>query len=513
MNNTIDGIFDVLTERASTNPQANAVIESETLLSNQQLLDQVNGVAQYLIEAGVNPGDRVATLSAPSINFWITFMATTSIGAIWVGLNPLYQSQELSYLLDDLKPTLVFAPKSLHGRNYVQELTAIATTETRMVSLQETPLSLAANPDNEPLLSEELTKRRADINPEDVAVIVYTSGTTGKPKGAMLSHRAIVATATSYAQALPKEYFENTICALPINHVGGLNNVCFTTFVAGGSITFNPAFNLDLMFDPDKSQATFMVGGTTLWAMMIASGMDFSKLDFYKLIVFGGSAATLPHLQELKKTGARLSCIYGQTETTGMITLSEQADSLETMSATIGKAIAGNKIRIASSQGTLLQTGEIGEIQVKGVSVMSGYWNKPDATRETFTEDQWLKTGDLGYLREDGHIAFTGRLKEMFKSGGYNVYPVEVEQAICDHPDILDAVVVERPDDTYQEVGHAFLLAKPEADISYQQLKSFLSSRLANYKIPKSTSLLENFPLLPNGKTDRKSIRKLLPSD
>jgi fatty-acyl-CoA synthase len=190
-----------------------------------------------------------------------------------------------------------------------------------------------------------------------------------------------------------------------------------------------------------------------------------------------------------------------------MMTYTEEDAGLDIMSETIGKPIRGNEIRIAAPDGSSLKRGETGEIQVRGVSVMSGYWNKPEAAQEAFTADGWLKTGDLGFQREDGNIVFAGRLKEMFKSGGYNVYPVEVELAICEHPDVMEASVIEVPHEKFQEVGHAFLVLRSGSSLTGEDLKSFLSDRIAGYKIPKSWQILEAFPRLPNGKTDKRSLR------
>jgi acyl-CoA synthetase (AMP-forming)/AMP-acid ligase II len=176
------------------------------------------------------------------------------------------------------------------------------------------------------------------------------------------------------------------------------------------------------------------------------------------------------------------------------------------MSETIGQPIRGNAIRIADPDGRPLPNGETGEIQVSGVSVMSYYWNKPQATLEAFTPDGWLKTGDLGVQRPDGNIVFAGRLKEMFKSGGYNVYPVEVELAICEHADVAQAVVVAVEHPTFQEVGHAFLLPKPGRFIDPAELKEFLRERIASYKIPKTWEVLGALPFLPNGKVDRRAL-------
>lgn len=504
-------IHEVLFLRTQASPDATAAIESDHRISNAELSLRVDAVARFLLSKGITRGDRVATLAPPSLNFWITFLATTSIGAIWQGLNPAYKRNEYEYLLEDAAPSIVFAHRNFDERDYYSELKALAQNDITVIPLDDTPLDQSDSLFSEIVRDtpDQLDAARAQVEPEDIAVIVYTSGTTGQPKGAMLSHRAIVQTALSNLEWMPVAGLKATVCAAPINHVGGLNNVCFTLFVGGGKIIFFPRVDLAKLAEVNAvERPTYLVGSPTAWSMMISAGADFSAANFYKLIVFGGAASTVAQLEEVQKTGARMSSVYGQTETTGMITYNEADAGLDIMSETIGKAIPGNEIRIASPEGEPSEIGETGEIQVRGISVMSGYWKKPEASQEAFTHDGWLKTGDLGYEREDGNIVFAGRLKEMFKSGGYNVYPVEVELAICEHEDVLEASIVEVPHETFQEVGHAFLVLRQGSSLTGEELKAFLKERIAGYKIPKSWEFLETFPRLPNGKTDKRSLRE-----
>ncbi|WP_291071317.1 class I adenylate-forming enzyme family protein [Hyphomonas sp.] len=510
MMETAKNIYDVLRWRVESAPNGEAVLQDSLRLTNQDLAGRIDTVATFLLASGIRKGDRVATLAPPCLDFWITFLAATSIGAIWQGLNPAYKRNEYAYLLADASPSLIFAHTDFDGRNYFEELEAISDGSAQLVPLYaealgtgDTRLELSSS-----LPEGSLKSARAAVDPEDIAVIVYTSGTTGQPKGAMLSHRAVVQTALSNIAWMPTEGLSATLCAAPINHVGGLNNVCFTVFAAGGRIIFFPRVDRSAISVLNaREQPTYLVGSPTAWAMMIAAGMDFSAASFFKLIVFGGAASTIAQLEHVRKTGARMSSVYGQTETTGMMTYTEEDAGLDVMSETIGKPIRGNEIRIAAPDGAPIAVGETGEIQVRGVSVMSGYWNKPDASKEAFTADGWLKTGDLGIQRLDGNIVFAGRLKEMFKSGGYNVYPVEVELAICEHPDVMEASVIEVPHDTFQEVGHAFLVLRPGSSLAGDDLKAFLKDRIAGYKIPKSWQILEAFPRLPNGKTDKRGLR------
>jgi acyl-CoA synthetase (AMP-forming)/AMP-acid ligase II len=202
-----------------------------------------------------------------------------------------------------------------------------------------------------------------------------------------------------------------------------------------------------------------------------------------------------------------MSSVYGQTETCGIITYTDGAASLADMADTVGKPLAGAELRIAGPEGQILPPGDVGEIQIRGPYIMSGYYRMPEATQEAFTPDGFLRTGDLGFVRADGNLVFTGRLKEMFKSGGYNVFPLEVEQIICTHPAVEMAVVVPVPHEKFQEVGHADIKLRDGAALQAEDLKQFLRERIANYKIPKSFRFLNDLPLLANGKIDRRALK------
>ena len=507
-------IHDITRSRLARDPGAPALMDGALHLDNAALAARVEAVAKGLLARGIARGDRVATLAPPSADFWLLFLATTSLGAIWQGLNPRYRRNEYAYLLGDARPKLVFARAPFEGRDYIAELAALAPVGTELLSLCDDALGAgdAFTAAGDSVSSAQLASARDLVEPEDTAVIVYTSGTTGQPKGAQLSHRAIVQTALANVAWTDPGALDCTICAAPINHVGALDNVCMTVFAGGGRIVFHPRVDLDAIAGLNKSERpSYLVSSPTAFAMMLARpSAGLARRTNYRLIVFGGAATPASTLREIQKIGARMSSVYGQTETCGMITTTARDASVEAMAETIGRAIDGVELRIADERAQPVTIGVKGEIQVRGVCVMSGYWGNPEATGEAFTPDGWLRTGDLGFLREDGNVVFAGRLKEMFKSGGYNVYPVEVELAICEHPEVAQAAVVAVPHATFQEVGHGFLQPKPGAALDARQVRAFLKERIADYKIPKTWSVLDAFPALPSGKVDKRALRASL---
>lgn len=507
-------IHDLLASHAAAAGAAEAAVEGELRLSYAELASRVDVIARALIAAGIEPGDRVATMVPPSLDFWLTYLASVSVGATWMGLNPRYQLPEYTYLLGDATPKLVFCRSEFEGRRYLDELMSVGDAVGTFVALGAAS-GRAISFDafvamGDSVGDDRLAARRAAVDPEDIAVIVYTSGTTGRPKGAMLSHRAIMAAALCNLCWM-NDGLESTICVAPINHVGALNNVCMNVFAYAGRIVFHPRVDLPVIAEINKAERlTYLVGSPTSFAMFAAQpdgGMD--RLGNYRLLVFGGGATAEALLTPVFETGVAMFNVYGQTETCGIVTSTDPGASPKTMAETFGRALPNATIRIADAQGNELPLGQTGEIQVKGPYCMSGYFGRPEATAEAFTADGYLRTGDLGVAREDGNFSFVGRLKEMYKSGGYNIYPVEIELALCEHPSIGMAAVLPIPHDVFQEVGHAFIETTDPA-LDAGEVREFLRSRLANYKIPKEFTFEADLPKLPNMKLDKQALKRRL---
>ncbi|MBI1252162.1 MAG: AMP-binding protein [Alphaproteobacteria bacterium] len=510
-------IIDFLFARRDAAPDAEAAVGGVERLSYRDLADLVDAIARGLIARGVKRGDRVGLLGPPSTDFWAVYLATTSIGAIWHGLNPRYQRTEYAYIVDNADPALIFAVSPFEDRDYVAELVAAGADRDVVIPILpeagDAVRKRGAAWDafieaGRAIDADRFDRARAVVEPEDIAVIVYTSGTTGNPKGAMLSHRAIVSAAQAN-RAWMGDGLESAICAAPMNHVGALNNICMNVLAYGGLLIFHPRVDMEALAELSKrEQPSYLVASPTGFMMMFqATASVAERLRSTRLIVFGGAATPKAMLEKIAPGGAVLSSVYGQTETCGIVTRTDIGASLEVMADTIGKPLPGAVTRIATPDGTECPRGQVGEIQISGPYNMSGYFRMPEQTAEAFTHDGFLHTGDLGVEREDGNFVFVGRLKEMFKSGGYNVYPAEVEQVLSTHPDIEIAVVVPQLHPMFQEVGHAYIRAHAAAKVSTEDLKAFLRDRIANYKIPKTFSFETELPALPNGKIDRKALK------
>ena len=508
-------IGGMLSHFARTCPDAEAAVQGDIRLSYSQLKAEVDKVSKALIATGVEAGDRVGIMAPSGLDFYFTYLATVAIGGVWFGLNPRYQEPEYKYLLHDTRPKILFTVSPFEDRDYstVLQNAGVSGTQyyvygapTKSANSYESFIEKAAN-----ISDAELLTRQTQVQAEDIAAIVYTSGSTGEPKGAMLSHRAIVGSAIANAKWMAGGPHK-ALCCLPINHVASLNNLCMNVMAGGGCMVFHDQFDLSAIMTITKSeQLTYMLTSPTLLMMLLAyDGFSLEALQSLRLIIFGGAVTPEDLIRQYQPIGAKLGTIYGLSETCGIISHSALGASLDVMANTIGKPIEGAEWRICGPSGDILGIGEVGELQIKGPHILSGYFNKPEASAEAMADDGFFRTGDLCILRDDGNVEFSGRLKEMFKSGAYNVYPLEVERAIENHEQVAMAVVVGIPDELYQEVGFAFVKSKPGQDISVPELKAFLRTQIANYKIPKKFSIVDDFPTLPNTKVDKMALKKML---
>jgi len=510
-------ITDYIGRWVQAAPDREAAVLGDIRITYAELERRVDRLARALLAAGVKRGDRVATLCTPHPDFYVTFLASSSIGAMWLGLNPRYTLDELRYVVNDATPSVVFARTKIGDRDYMPDLVALCKgceTIRELVVLPGDPVPAAGvtldlfEHGAESISDEELARARALVEPGDAAMLVYTSGTTGRPKGAMLPHRGLVKCSEVQSKiwtADPLRILNN----FPINHVGCVGDICCYVLVSGGTIVFNEQFDpKEVLKTIEKERISAYGQIPAMFAMTLASD-DARKTDFssVQIIIWSGAAASRELILKLREITPRMSSSYGLTESVGSVTYVHDTEDLEILSDTIGWPHPAYEFRLASPDGTPVPAGEPGEIQVRGDFIMLGYLNRAEATREAIDEQGWLHTGDLAVARPDGAITLIGRLKEMFKSGGYNVYPREIEIALEAHPAVRIAAVIGVPDPLYVEVGHAFVVADGVTDA---ELREHCRTRLANYKVPKRFTISADLPLLPIGKVDKRALRAMV---
>jgi len=517
-------ISDYIDHYAAIDPERECLVFGAQRLSYKETRARIDRMAQALIASGVEPGDRVAFLSTSRLEFWLHFLAVTDIGAIWLGLNPKYTQSELEYLIKDAEPRMIFGFPELLGKKYtvvldalarhesVQELVWVGEDEPTKGSNGTAWSDFSARADS--IDRTSLEKRRAAVDTMDPAFMVYTSGSTGKPKGTLLTHYGQIFTGVVGVERKGLRE-RRMICNLPINHVGAIGDICARTMIGGGTIFFHEEFNPALMMaDTEKERLDVFAAPPTIFQICM-NHPDFASRDLssIELLAWGGAAMPLDVLRTFReKTGARFCTVgYGMTETVGGVTFSELEDTNERLVETIGTPDKRLPLRIwLNDEEREAAIGEEGEIQVCGDFLMKAYWRRPQDTVEAFTKDGWMHTGDLAKLRSDGHILFTGRLSQMFKSGGYNVYPMEIELCLQEHPDVDIAAVVGVPDPMYQEVGYAYVVLSENCSVDEEILRAWCKERLANYKVPKRFIITRELPLLPIGKVDKVRLMELV---
>ncbi|MES2495935.1 MAG: AMP-binding protein [Pseudomonadota bacterium] len=510
-------ISDYVAWHASRQPAATALILDNESWSWARLSADVEQLARALLAAGVRKGDRVATLQPPHPRYLVDFLATASIGAIWVGLNPRYQRGELAHVLLDSEPAVLLARRFIGDRDFTEDLLALADLcpslhHLVMVGCDEPAPAPAQLLDSflslgESVADDALVGARAGCGDRDPCLIVYTSGSTGEPKGALLHHDGLARFSLGQNLVWPLDPVR-AINYFPINHVGCVADCTLPCVVAGGTLIFME------QFEPADCLRLMEAHGVTLWGSvpstfpMMIDHPDFARRDLssVQLIAWGGAAMDEATIRRLRATCSRLATNYGMTETTSAMTAIAPTDDVDRLAHSVGAAFPGVEIRLAGEDGDPVADGEVGEVQTRSALNFLGYWRRPEATHDAFTHDGFFRTGDLAALRPDGAYRIAGRIKDMYKSGGYNVYPREVEAALEAHPSVSAAAVVAVPDPVWQEIGIAYVTLSAEAGVA--DILAFLRTRLANYKLPKRILIEPELPLLPIGKVDKPALRR-----
>jgi acyl-CoA synthetase (AMP-forming)/AMP-acid ligase II len=512
----LPGISDYIFRHAREYPDRIAMRSAYGEITYAQLRERVARIALALQRNRVQRGDRVAVLTTPRADGYSVFLALNAIGAIWLGINPVYQYREMKYVVDDATPVALVFLSEFQGRDYREDalrLLADCPSLGNAWCLDE-PVpgfeSLDSMVDRvlEPgeRLSGEVIRER-----DDVAMIVYTSGSTGEPKGCMLPNKAMAYRAFTQWQQFRLSDYPRVYCPLPLNHVGGMQMVAGATLFAGGTVNFQEKFDPATVGNVvAQGQVNFMVLFPTMY-QLILDNPAFDAQDWQSLecINFSGGVISRELLGKLAELGAGNVCTcFGSTETCIGVVFSDPGLDLDTLAISVGSPIRDD-VRVVDEQGEHCRAGEIGEFQVLPDYCMVGYFNRPEATAAAFTEDGWLKSGDLVEVLPSGDFRFSARLSDMFKSGGYNVYPREVEIVLEQHPDVVSAAVVGVPDELYGESGYAFLQLSAGATLDPGVFRSWCKQSLSNYKVPRLMEVVDAMPLLPNGKLDKTALKTI----
>ena len=468
--------------------------------------DQVRSItcrfANALVALGVKPGDRVMVQAEKSITLVCLYLAVLKIGAVYNPLNTAYTAAELEYFIGDAEPALLLVPKAtkpaLAALSVAQAIKSIETLEADGTG---SIVDLAfKQPDRHQTVAR---------TPKDLAALLYTSGTTGRSKGAMITHENLVSNAETLTEYWGLRTDDVLLHALPIFHVHGLFVALHTALLNGVEMLWHAKFDVDAVL-ADLPKATVMMGVPTFYTRLLGTE-KFTAAQCQKLrLVIAGSAPLLAETYVAFKARSGLEIVerYGMTET-GMIT-SNPYKSGARMAGTVGYALPGISVRIAAPDGKVLAPKTAGVLEVKGPNVFSGYWRNPEKTKEEFRPDGYFITGDVAEMGLDGRVTIVGRAKDLIISGGYNVYPKEIEDEINAMPGIGEAAVIGLPHPDFGEgvaavvTAAAGMTAPSEAEIIGQ-----LAGRLAKFKQPKRVFLVGELPRNAMGKVQKAELRKI----
>jgi fatty-acyl-CoA synthase len=508
-------VDDELRAAAREAPEAVFLRESTEVVTFAELDVRVQAVVAGLASRGIRAGDRVA-IAAPNGRAWLeVFFGTLRLGAVLVTLNIRYRASELEYMLNQSGARLLVtaaADGDFDFLDFYRTFAGRIPTVEQIVYLQAPAGTGGGRYEDLPAAPAVDPPSRA--RPADPAVILYTSGTTGRAKGAVLTQGSLLAAAGGQVARTGFGAGEVMLATMPFNHVGGLTCTILAALLARGSVILQPGFSpAAAMHALAEQDVSLFAGVPTMWKLVLNALEPRATLPSLRVAIIGGSNAepTLCRAITTIAPSARLFNLYGLSESSGACIMSAPDDPIETIAATLGTPLPGVATRIVDVNGGAVADGADGELQIRGGCVAAGYWNLPEQTTATFLPDGWLATGDIVTRRPSGHLQLRGRAKEMFIQGGYNVYPIEVENVLVEHPAVAAAAGVGAPDAVLGETGHYFLTRTPHTPAPTEtELQDFCRARLANYKVPRRIEFVDEFPLTPAGKIAKAALRARL---
>ncbi|MEU2656739.1 FadD3 family acyl-CoA ligase [Streptomyces sp. NPDC007325] len=506
---TIPGLVRSAGERYG---EREAVADGRTRVSYAELAARVERSAAACLAAGVRTGDRVAVWAPNSLDWIVAALGAVTAGAVLVPLNTRFKGTEAADVLARSRARLLFVTGTFLGTSYVASLRRAGVPLPdleRVVVLGDTAPDEAEWTTWKAFLAEgdripaARVRARADaIDPHSPSDIVYTSGTTGRPKGAVISHAQTLRCYEEWAALAGLAEGDRYLVVNPFFHTFGYKAGVLACLMRGAVIVPQPVFTVDtVLANIAAERISVLPGPPTLHQSLLdhpaRTAHDLSSL---RLVVTGAAVVPLLLVERLRSElgiGTVLTA-YGLSEASGLVTMCRRDDPDETIATTSGRAVPGTEVRLSAS----------GEVLVRGHNVMRGYFEDEEATAAAIDADGWLRTGDVGVLDEAGNLRITDRLKDMFIVGGFNAYPAEIEQLLGLHPDIADVAVVGIPDPRLGEVGKAFAVRRPGARVTADDLIAWSRREMANYKVPRQVEFVTELPRNASGKVVKGELRK-----
>ncbi|OHV30063.1 MULTISPECIES: acyl-CoA synthetase [Pseudofrankia] len=495
------GIGSWTRRRARMVADKTALVESDRTVTYGELDQLAVRVGHGLAARGVQRGDRVAYLGLNSIDLIVCMIGTAKLGAVFVPLNTRLAQPELAAILRDCAPALL-----LHDTVFTD---LVMSADVASLGLARVEVGGPAASGLASLMADDGTPWDEPIGLDDRFMIQYTSGTTGRAKGVQLSHGNITWNVVNLLSDLDVRTDEISLVTAPLFHTAALNQVLFPTLFKGGTSLIEPRFDPDRALWLIEHQRVTMLFGVTSMYLALAAVPTFADADLTSLRIAMTGGAPVPEsvLRLWADRGLPLIQGYGLTETAPGATLLRGEDALRRLGSA-GAGVFFADVRVVAPDGAPVRPGEPGEVQISGPNVTEGYWRNEQATRDAFTADGWLRSGDVAVVDDDGFLRIVDRLKDMYISGGENVYPVEVEQAIHTHPAVAECAVIGVPDAHWGEVGRAIVAPRAGWRLTEADLLTHLAGRLARYKLPRSVVIVAELPHSAAGKVLKSVLRE-----
>jgi acyl-CoA synthetase (AMP-forming)/AMP-acid ligase II len=496
-------------------PGEEAIVDGDQRITWAGLAEQMGRAARAFAASGVRPGDRVALWAPSSLTWIVASMGVYAAGAVLTPINTRFKGREAAHVVRKSGARLLLTVTDFLGADYVGMLAA----EDPELAARLPVVVLSGPPGGASPWPEFLDQSGDpgaghlpgdDLGPDDVSDIIFTSGTTGTPKGAMLTHGASTRVYTDWSERVGLRHGDRYLVVYPFFHTAGLKSAVLASVLRGATIlpcpVFDPPVVLDLVV---REQVSMLPGPPALYQSLLnfdRSGYDTPTL---RLAVTGASAVPVDLVRRMREDLGFASVVtaYGLTETTGTVTTCLSDDPVKVIANTSGRPLPGLEVRIVDEAGQEVPAGEPGEVIVRGYAVMKGYFKAPEATAAAISPDGWLHTGDVGILDAGGNLRITDRIKDMFIVGGFNAYPAEIESAISRHPDVAQVSVIGVPDERLGEVGYAFVISRTGSALTEAGLIAWCRGQLANFKVPRRVEFVSTLPLNASGKVQKFELR------
>ena len=515
---------------ASEHPDREAVIDGDLRLTYGELDARVDRFGRAVLARGLAPGSRVAVW-APNSAYWIiAALGALAAGCVLVPLNTRFKGEEARYALARARVSMLVLDDSFLDNGYLRMLRdadqAAPSRERPVPSLPDlaTVVTLDQTGDDtvfdweqfdqlaDTVPQAELDRRVEALRPDDISDIMFTSGTTGDPKGAMTTHAVNLRVDRAWADMVGLRSQDRYLLVNPLFHSFGYRAGLLATLIRRATLLPQAVFDVPTTLELiQRERVTVLPGAPTVYTSILdhphRGDYDLSSV---RLAVTGGAVVPVALIERMRTELGFETVIsaYGLTETCGTATVCPPDAPIEKISTTCGVAIPGVEVGIMDSHGTLLPPGQDGEVVVRGYNVMVGYFEDPEATAAAIDRDGWLHTGDVGRLDDEGYLTITDRIKDMIVVGGFNVYPAEVERALARHPHVSEAAVVGMPDPRMGEVGHAYVIPRPGTNPTETDLIAYCRENLANFKVPRKVSFVTELPRTPSGKVQKFKLRQ-----